>query len=144
MAAIAFKSGASIKGPFLIERAMLFRLPLHDKLVGALIVSSLVTESRLAPRRHRVIPLHATFTTAMRVIDRIHDHAANGRTYAQMPDAAGLSECHLFVVEVANLPDRRDAIQIDQPDLARRQLHMSKSSFLRNELRCSARAARHL
>src|SRR5688572_24404674 len=102
MARIAFKSGASMKGPFLIERAMLFRLPLHDELVGALIVSSLVTERRLAPRCHRVIPLDAAFTAAMRVINRIHDNAANGRPHSQMPDASGLSERHLFVIEIAN------------------------------------------
>src|SRR5436190_11045698 len=113
MAVIAFKSGASMKGPLLIERAMLFRLPLHDELVGALVIPSFVAESRLPPRRHRVVTLHAAFTTTMRVIDGIHNNAANRRPHPQMPDASGLSERHLFVIEIANLSDRRYAIQID-------------------------------
>src|SRR5688572_9020123 len=38
MFVIAFSSGASMKGPFLTERAILFRLPLHDELIRAFVV----------------------------------------------------------------------------------------------------------
>src|SRR5262249_61995392 len=93
----AFASGASINGPFFCER-MLLCLPLHDELVGSFVVSCLVAKRRLAPRSHWVIPLHPAFTSAVRMIDRIHHHPANRRPNSH--------------VAAANRPFRRDVLMI--------------------------------
>src|SRR5687767_263244 len=100
MFVMAFRSGASMKGPFLTERAMLFRLPLHDELVGALVVARLVAQCRLAPGSHRVVALHATFAATVRVIHRIHHDATNRRANAQMPDASRFAERDVFMIQI--------------------------------------------
>src|SRR5262245_46248639 len=105
MAVIAFISGASMNGPLLIERAMLFRLPLHNELVGALVVPCLVAERRLAPRSHGVIALHAAFTATVRMIHRVHHDAANGRANAHVTDATSLAQRHVFMIQIADLAD---------------------------------------
>src|SRR5262245_49043166 len=135
MAAIAFRSGASTKGPFLTERAMLFRLPLHNELVGALVVARFVTQRRLPPRRHRVVALDATFTTTVRMIDRIHDDAANRWPHAHVANASGFSQRDILVIQIAHLTDRRHAVHVDEPNLSRRKLHVSVPAFFRDQLR---------
>src|SRR5262249_4632617 len=83
---------------------------LDDVLVGALVVTRLLAQRRKRPRRHRVIALHAAFTTAVRVIHRVHCHSANGGTNTKPPRAAGLAERFILMVEVADLANRRHAI----------------------------------
>src|SRR6266542_1267514 len=99
MPAMAFSNGSSINGPFLCER-MLLRLPLHNELVGSFVVSRFVAQRRLAPRRHWVIALDAAFTTAMRMVDRIHHNAANGRPDAHMTRASGFANRDVFMIEI--------------------------------------------
>src|SRR5687767_8433170 len=103
MSWIAFISGASMKGPFLTERAILFCLPLHNELVGSLVIARLITQCGLAPGGHGVIPLHSAFTSAMGVIHRIHHHAANRRPNSAMPRPSGFTYRHVFVIEIAYL-----------------------------------------
>src|SRR5262245_45218912 len=118
MFVIAFKSGESTKGPFLTERAMLFCLPLHDKLVGTLVITRFVTQRRLTPGSHRVIALDPTFATSVRMVDRIHHHTANRRPHTHMTDTSGLTQSDVLVVEIADLADRCHAIHVDEPDFA--------------------------
>src|SRR5262245_33292005 len=108
---MALLSGSSMNGPFFCER-MLLRLPLHDEFVGSFVVAGLVAQCRFAPRRHRVIPLHTSFTAAMRMIDWVHDHATIRRPDSHMPCAAGFSDCDVFMIEIPDLPDRRDTVHI--------------------------------
>src|SRR6266516_969699 len=105
MASMAFIRWSSMNGPFLIERAMLL-LPLHDELIGALVIARLVTQGRNAPQRHRVIPLHSPFTATMRVIHRVHDDAADCRPDSHMPLAPCFSNRDVLMVEIADLTDR--------------------------------------
>src|SRR5688572_10330662 len=144
MLVMAFRSGASMKGPFLTERAMLFRLPLHDELVRPLVVAGLVTQRRLSPGRHRVITLHAALASAMRMIDGIHHHTADRRTYAHVTHTSRLAQRDVFMVEVANLSDRCHADHIHQANFARRQLYVSVCAFLRDQLCTRASAPCHL
>src|SRR6187401_33451 len=132
MFVMAFSSGASMKGPFLTERAMLFRLPLHDELVGALVVPRLVSQCRLAPWGHRVVALDASLTTTMRVIDGVHHDSSNCRPDSHVADSSSLAERHVFMIQVADLADCRHAVHVDQPRFSGRQLHVSVSAFLGN------------
>src|SRR5262245_4750833 len=129
MAVIAFMSGSSMNGPFLCER-MLLRLPLHNELVSSFVITRLVAEGGLSPRRHRVISLDSAFAAAMRMIDRVHDHAANRRADAHVTRSACFSDRHVFVIQISNLSDSRDAIDVNEPDFTGWQLHVSVSGFL--------------
>src|SRR5450759_3297634 len=102
-----------------------------DELVGALVIARLVAARRLAPRRHRVTSARGlAFAAAVRVVDRVHGHAAIVRTLAQPARAPGLADGNVFVVQVANLPDRRHAIDQDAARLARGQLEQRVVAFL--------------
>src|SRR6185312_7619256 len=55
----------------------------HDHAVGALVAARLVALGRLTPRRHRMASARGlAFTTAVRMVDRVHHHAAHGGTDA--------------------------------------------------------------
>src|SRR5260370_36888861 len=51
--------------------------PLCDHPVGPAIMPCLGSQSRKAPGRLRVVALHAALTAALRMVHRIHSHAAN-------------------------------------------------------------------
>src|SRR5437868_6261721 len=106
-----------MNGPFFDERILL-ALPLHNELVRPFVVARLVTQRGHAPRRHRVIALHAAFTAAVRMIDRIHDDAAHRWPDTFMTRAACLADSYIFVIEITNLPDCGEAIDIYQPHFA--------------------------
>src|SRR5262245_35524761 len=118
MFVIAFRSGASMKGPFLTERAMLFRLPLHDELVGAFVVARLVAQFGLAPWRHGMVTLDASFTATVRVVHGIHHNAADRRPNSHMPDTSGLAQRHVLMVKISDLPYRRHAVDVDKTNFA--------------------------
>src|SRR5437667_3896758 len=130
---MAFSNGSSINGPFLCER-MLLRLPLHNELVSPFVVSCLVAKRRLAPRCHRVITLNAAFTATMGMVDWIHHNAANRRTNAHVTRTSSLSNRDVFMIEIADLTNRRSTVDIHQSNFAGRQLHVSIRAFLGHEL----------
>src|SRR5262249_19569684 len=123
---------------------MLFRLPLHNELVGSFVVPRLVPQCGFTPWCQRVVPLHPAFTSAMRMIYRIHDHTANGRTYSHMAMPPGLSDRDVLMIEIAYLSNRCRAVHIHQSHFSRRKFDVSVSAFLRYNLCGSARAAGHL
>src|SRR5215813_12083283 len=114
---MALFSGASINGPFFCER-MLLCLPLHNELVGSFVVSSLVTKRRLAPRSHWVISLHAAFTSAVWMVDRIHHDTTNGRSNSHVAGTSRFSDRDVLMIEISNLTDGRCAIHIHQSHFA--------------------------
>src|SRR5699024_7574526 len=94
---------ASTKGPFLTERgtiqsSWLSRLlaratAAHNHVVGALVLARLVALGGLAPRAHRMTPAGgAALTTAVRMVHRVHDHAAHGRAHTAPTLRAGLAK----------------------------------------------------
>src|ERR1039458_2600025 len=109
-----FSRWSSVNGPFFTLRPMFSYLGLlsffgftaHDEPVGPLIVAGLETASRLAPRRDRMTAAGSfAFAAAVRVVDRVHGHAAIVRHLAQPPRTSGLTERHVLVFHVADLAD---------------------------------------
>src|SRR3546814_15203602 len=88
-----------MNGPFQTERDTAFA-PLallvtgaHDQRARLLVAARLRTLGRLAPRGHRMAAAGgAAFAAAVRMVDRVHGHAAHRRALAQPAVAAGLSE----------------------------------------------------
>src|SRR4029453_4065039 len=58
------------------------------------------------------------FTAPQRMIHRVHCDAAYMGPLAQPPAATGLADRHVFVIEIANLSDRRDAVDVNLANLA--------------------------
>src|SRR5512133_3129770 len=85
------------------------RLDADDQAVGFLVLASrALAERRHAPRRDRVAAaLGLALAAAVRVVDGVHRGAAHGRALAQPATPAGLAAGDVFVVEVADLSDRR-------------------------------------
>src|SRR5262245_45610981 len=101
--------------------APLLASPIHNEFVGALTVARLIAACRLAPRRHRMATARGlAFTAAVRVVHRIHRHTAVVRTLAHPALAAGLADRDVLVVEVADLADRRHAVDKNLARLAGR------------------------
>src|SRR5215213_7497162 len=133
----AFTMPLSMNGPFFTERAMFlhFQLPiadcrlpisnwqlaianrqllsspiLQDHLLRALVAARLVAARRLAPRRHRITSAGGlAFTTAVRVVHRVHRHATNLRTQTHPTRPAGLAERNVLMLDVADLAHGRPA-----------------------------------
>src|SRR5690606_28461365 len=84
----------------------------HDELLGALVLARLVTLGRHAPRRHRmrVALAGAAFTAAVRVVDRVHGGATNGRANAAPTLGARLAQLLQVVLAVADLADGGAAV----------------------------------
>src|SRR5690606_22953346 len=156
----------STNGPFLSERGMAVILDghpdpanrpawpdykstptiAHDELLRALVVACLVTLGRDTPRgnRMRVALAGLGFTTAVRMVDRIHGCAAHGRANAAPAARAGLAELLEAVFGVARLADRRTTFGRHPTHLARTQAQRGVALLTRNELRGSTRSARDL
>src|SRR5262249_22171148 len=143
-------SGVSTNGPFFSERLIpescrlwalgfgllrrqkpraesrepLLGSPLHDEPIRVLATARLEALRRLAPRRHRMPAAgRLAFTAAERMIDRVHRDAAHVRALAQPPAAPRLADRHVLMIEVADLADRRDALDVDLANLARGHAH---------------------
>ncbi len=80
----------------------------------------------------------------MRVIDRVHRHAANRRAFAHPATASGFTQRYVFVLGVSDLADCRHAVDRDEPDFTGRQAKLRGVAFLGDELREAAGAAGHL
>ena len=140
------RSGVSTNGPFLSERLIATSsVSLNDELVRPLAVARLVSLGRQAPRRHRMPAAGGlAFAAAERVIDRVHRHAAHVRPLPQPAAAPGLADRDVLVIEVADLADRRVALDVDLANLARRHLHRRVLAFLGDHLHRRPGAARDL
>src|SRR5436190_11970531 len=92
--------------------------PLHDELIGPLPIARLVTLGWQTPRRYRMAAARGlAFAAAERMVDRVHRHAAHVRPLPQPPAAAALAARHVLVIEVADLADRRVALDVDLANL---------------------------
>src|SRR5436190_10503629 len=96
-------------------------------------LAGLETLRELAPRRHRVMAtataLRLALATTHRVIDWVHDHAADGRTDPAPTAAAGFTGRHVHVLDVADLADGRVALLVNLANLAGGQLDQRVTSF---------------
>src|SRR5258708_24368941 len=125
--------------------APLFLSPADNELVCALVVARLVAASRLAPGCNGMASAGSlALTAAMRMVNRVHGHAAIDRLLAQPDVAAGFADGNVLVVHVADLSDGRHAIDQDFARFARRQLDQGVFAFLRHQLRGTSGGAHHL
>src|SRR5262245_50554098 len=137
-----------MNGPLASERPMVDSLlgpPRHDVAVGRpRTAPGLVALRRLAPGRHRMIALPLALAAAHRVIDGVHHRAAHRRPEPLPPHAAGLADRDVLVIEIADLADRRHAVELHLADLAGRELQVRVVAFLGQELGKRARAPAEL
>src|SRR5262249_8814382 len=117
---------------------------LHNVLVRTLVVTRLLAERWESPGRLRMIALYAAFTTTVRMVNRIHRHAANGGTNPAPTCTACLAEVFVFMVEVADLANRRHAIHGKLPNFSRGQFDQRNVALFAEQLRRSARRTNDL
>src|SRR3954462_7998592 len=85
----------------------------HDHGARTLVAAGFVTLRRRAPWAHRIPAGRGlAFTAAVRMVNRIHCDAANGRTHATPAHPAGLADGFQIVLFVTYLTDRGAAIHV--------------------------------
>src|SRR6202011_4487985 len=131
---------SATNGPFFSERPMLLALPFpNDHLRGALVAARLFAHRHLAPRRRRRAARgRARFTTAVRMVDRVHRDTAHRGTLPEVTLAPGLADDLVLVIEIAELADRGAADDQDAAHLTRRHAHLRVVAFLGHQLRGAA------
>src|ERR1700722_7907608 len=120
--------------------------PLHDHAARALVATGLLSLGVPAPGRDRmrVALTGLAFAAAVRVVYRIHRQPAHRRTHATPADGAGLAVLAQIVLIVAELPERRAAIDVHLARLAGLQPQKRVRALARGVLRGAAGAARQL
>src|SRR5262245_28077771 len=92
----------------------------QDEFGGGLVLAGLLALGREAPRRHRMAAAGgAAFTAAMRVVDRVHSHAAVVRHAAHPALAASLADRDVHLVGVRYGADCGHAAAVDEALLGR-------------------------
>src|SRR3954468_7651345 len=120
------------------------RATADDELV-ALLVGVPGAALGLAPRADRVASTGGlALTTTVRVVDRVHGHAADGRADALPAVAAGLAPVDVRLLGVADLADGGAAARVGVADLAGRQAQLRVRAVLRHEAHTGAGRAGHL
>ena len=77
----------------------------------------------------------------MRVIARVHNHAADARTDAHVTGAAGLTDAHVAVISIAHGADGRLRVHGDHTNFAGGEANLRIRAFLRHQLSGVAGAA---
>jgi hypothetical protein len=112
---------------------------LYDELLGkSLLVTSLITESGLAPRSKRsgMTDGGSTFTTTVGVIAGVHYGTANGRSDTLMTGLTCLTDLNGIMLDVTNLADSSLAVESDDSYLAGGKTDEGLLILLRDELSC--------
>src|SRR6185503_6896835 len=114
-----------------------------DHHLRPLVATGLESLGLYAPRRDRgLLGGRAAFAAAVRVIDRVHGDDAHRRTHAAPAHPAGLADRFQVVLGVADLADRRAAVDVHLADLARAQAQLRVGALAREHLDVRARGAR--
>src|SRR5579883_329776 len=96
----------------------------NDEFARGLVGAGLLALGREAPRRHRMAAARGTaFAAAVRVIDRVHRHAAVVGHAAHPTLAARLADRDVHVVRIGHRTDRGHAATVHQALLGRVQAH---------------------
>src|SRR3989304_8544806 len=107
----------STNGPFLTERPMSYPLflvtAIDDHAAGALVVAGAVALGKRAPGADRM-PAGGglAFPAPMRVIDRVHGHAAHRRAHAAPAPAPGLAPRFPRMLFIADFADGGAALDV--------------------------------
>src|SRR5690606_2302763 len=111
----------------------------------ALVAARLLALGLLAPRRYRVTTCRRfTFTTTVRVIDRVHDHTANGRTNTAPAHRTSLADLAQAVLGIADFTNRCTAFDVDATNLARTQTNLRINAFTCHQHHTGAGGTRNL
>ncbi len=117
----------------------------HNKLIRSLIVARLDAECWLAPLglgRHTA--RRVTFTTTVRVVDRVHRRTTDMGPNTQPSRTSGLANGDVLMIDIADLSDRRHTLDMDTSHLARWQTHGRVVAFLCHQLSRRASGADNL
>ena len=85
-----------------------------------------------------------TFTTAVRMVVRVHYNAAVCRTNAQPTGTTSFTDADVFSVDVANHTDGSTAVDVYFTDFARGQTQQSVVAFFCHQLSAGASTTSHL
>src|ERR1019366_6456251 len=117
----------------------------HDHAVGLLVAAGAVAECRLAPWGLRVpTGAAATLAASVRVVERVHGHAAHRGPPAPPTRLARLADVLVLVVGVADLAHGGEAADVDPPDLPGGHPHGGEVALLGDQLGRDAGAAHQL
>src|SRR5512140_693108 len=81
-----------------------------------------------------MVALGTSFTTAVRVIDRVHRHATDAGASSLPTRTTGLADRHVLVIDIANLTDGGATGQLHRTQLPGGQLEQRVVPFLRHQL----------
>src|SRR5580658_2211598 len=122
-----------------------FGFPAHDPLIRSLVVARLESARRLAPGRHRMPAAgRLAFAAAMRVIHRVHRHAAIMRLFSKPARLPCFAVRFVLVLYIPYLADGGHAFHRHAANFTGGQLQQGDSSFARNQLGLRTRRTRHL
>src|SRR5574343_946549 len=130
---------ASTNGPFLRQRPISYPLTImtavNDHAVRALVAAGAITLGGLTPRVNRHAPFTGlAFTTTVRVIDRVHDGTANGRTDTTPTLGTGFTDLAQVVFFVADFANRCTALDVHATNFARAETNLSIDAFTSQQL----------
>src|SRR6059058_2898439 len=93
----------------------------YNKLVGALVDASAVALGGFAPLGLGLASSGCpAFAATVRVVHRVHGGSAHLRSSAEPSLAPGLAQADVLMVHVADLPNRRKAVDVHHAHLTRR------------------------
>src|SRR5690606_40497382 len=108
----------------------------NNHIVRALVSTGAVALGRRTPRADGLTTLAgAAFTTTVRVIDRVHCHAANGRANTTPAHCTGLTDFAQAVLFVADFTNGGAAVDVHTTDFTGAQADLSIGAFTRSEER---------
>src|SRR5882762_7115219 len=117
----------------------------HDHLLRTLVPARLVAPRRLSPGRYRIAAARGlALAAAVRMVDRIHRHAAHVRPDSAPARAPGFTQRNIFMLDVAYLAHRRPALNRNASHFTRRHAQLRIRAFLGQQLRERSGRARHL
>src|SRR4051794_24683814 len=121
------------------------RAPPDNHRIRALVTARAISQRGLAPRGLRLATdRRLALTTAMWMVARVHHGAAHRGPLPLEPVAPGLADDDVLVIDIADLPERRHAIERDEPHLAGRHAHLRVVVRLGDDLRRDPRRADEL
>src|ERR1700693_5972134 len=144
-----FTRWASQNGPFFNERVMCYPLFLatarEKHRSRALVATRLLTLGLLAPRRYRMTTGSGlAFTTTMRMVNRVHDHTANGRTNATPTHCTCFTDLAQAMFGIADFAHGCAAFDVHTTHFAGTQTNLRVSAFARHQHHAGAGGTRHL
>src|SRR5471032_76901 len=144
-----FTRWASQNGPFFNERVMCYPLFLaaarDDHGSSTLVTACLLTLRLLAPRRNWMTTSCCfTFTTTVRVIDRVHDHTANGRTNTAPAHRASFTDFTQAVFGIADFTHGCTALDVHATYFTRAQANLSVGAVTGHQDHAGAGGTGHL